>query len=81
MSKLAEEFFAGRGAREELVLPRTLFVVGDEKQSIFSFQGADVAAFERMKRHFDARARQASRDFKPVPLVFIHVQELLFCMR
>ena len=31
---------------------RTLFVVGDKKQSIYSFQGADVAAFDRMQRPF-----------------------------
>ena len=34
---LAEEFFAGAGAREAA---RTLFAVGDEKQSIYGFQGA-----------------------------------------
>src|SRR5262249_18985629 len=34
---LVEEFFAGRGTAETV---RTLFAVGDEKQSIFSFQGA-----------------------------------------
>ncbi|MBR9826936.1 MAG: double-strand break repair helicase AddA, partial [Alphaproteobacteria bacterium] len=39
---LTAEFFAGEGAREE---PRSLFVVGDEKQSIYSFQGADPAGF------------------------------------
>lgn len=36
---LADEFFHGAGSREDGV-ERTLFVVGDEKQSIFSFQGA-----------------------------------------
>lgn len=39
---LTSEFFAGQGAREDT---RTLFVVGDEKQSIYSFQGADPAIF------------------------------------
>src|SRR3569623_871306 len=34
---LSDEFFAGAGASR---LDRTLFVVGDEKQSIYSFQGA-----------------------------------------
>jgi ATP-dependent helicase/nuclease subunit A len=67
---LADEFFAGAGAREDLVLPRTLFVVGDEKQSIFSFQGADVAEFERMRDHFRNRAREARAIFLPLPLEF-----------
>ena len=39
VQKLTEEFFAGMG-RERGQL-RTIFAVGDEKQSIFSFQGAD----------------------------------------
>ncbi|MEM1382877.1 MAG: double-strand break repair helicase AddA [Pseudomonadota bacterium] len=39
---IAKEFHAGQGARD---LTRTLFVVGDEKQSIYSFQGADPASF------------------------------------
>ena len=50
---LAEEFFAGAGARSDL--NRTLFVVGDRKQSIFSFQGADPAAFEETRRYFRTR--------------------------
>ena len=43
---LVEEFFAGEGAAETV---RTLFAVGDEKQSIFSFQGAVPAWFARMR--------------------------------
>ncbi|MCP5410672.1 MAG: double-strand break repair helicase AddA [Alphaproteobacteria bacterium] len=45
---LTEEFFAGESERG----PRTIFAVGDEKQSIFSFQGADPAQFEINRRHF-----------------------------
>ena len=41
---LTAEFFAGEGAERDR--PRTLFVVGDEKQSIYSFQGADAALFD-----------------------------------
>lgn len=41
---LTHEFTAGQG-RERLQDPRTLFIVGDEKQSIYSFQGADPAKF------------------------------------
>jgi ATP-dependent helicase/nuclease subunit A len=49
---LTDEFDAGAGAVER---KRTVFVVGDEKQSIFSFQGADLDAFA------DTRAKLASR--------------------
>ena len=45
--RLTEEFFAGEGAHQR---PRTLFVVGDEKQSIYSFQGANLANFRRVRR-------------------------------
>jgi len=43
---LAEEIYA---AQSETDSPRTIFVVGDEKQSIFSFQGADPHEFARVK--------------------------------
>jgi ATP-dependent helicase/nuclease subunit A len=38
------EFFAGDGARAG---GRTFFAVGDQKQSIYSFQGADAALFKQ----------------------------------
>ncbi|SES07747.1 DNA helicase/exodeoxyribonuclease V, subunit A [Tranquillimonas rosea] len=50
IERLAQEFTAGHGARE--AGERSLFVVGDQKQSIYSFQGADPAAFDRMRAHF-----------------------------
>jgi ATP-dependent helicase/nuclease subunit A len=49
---LTQEFTAGLGADTG---ERTIFVVGDKKQSIYSFQGADLAAFDRMRAHFSAR--------------------------
>ncbi|MEO0633106.1 MAG: double-strand break repair helicase AddA [Pseudomonadota bacterium] len=48
--KLAEEFSTGEGARSDV--ERTLFVVGDKKQSIYSFQGADPRAFDEMRAEF-----------------------------
>ncbi|MDD9901395.1 MAG: double-strand break repair helicase AddA [Alphaproteobacteria bacterium] len=59
---ICEEYFAGTGSKEDL--PRTLFVVGDEKQSIFSFQGADPGAFERMRRHFGARVLDVQAEWE-----------------
>ena len=52
IEELAAELISGQGATTR---DRTLFVVGDKKQSIYSFQGADVAAFDRMRNHFGAR--------------------------
>ncbi|WP_235937865.1 double-strand break repair helicase AddA [Pseudoroseicyclus tamaricis] len=49
---LAREIVSGEGARG---LGRTLFVVGDMKQSIYSFQGADPEGFARMREHFAAQ--------------------------
>jgi ATP-dependent helicase/nuclease subunit A len=51
IESLSAELTAGQGASNR---PRTLFVVGDKKQSIYSFQGADVAAFDRKRDHFAA---------------------------
>ena len=65
MAALADEFFSGSGARD---LARTIFAVGDVKQSIFSFQRADPAAFERMRAHFAERIRSAEAVFAEVPL-------------
>ncbi|MBV8978567.1 MAG: double-strand break repair helicase AddA [Alphaproteobacteria bacterium] len=53
---LTDEFFAGAGRRPER---RTVFAVGDEKQSIFSFQGADPKQFDINRLHFKARADAA----------------------
>ncbi|MEE9329357.1 MAG: double-strand break repair helicase AddA [Parvularculaceae bacterium] len=39
--------------------PRTAFVVGDEKQSIYSFQGADVARFKNEETEFHEMVRSA----------------------
>lgn len=54
---LAGEFFSGRGAGDEdRALDRTVFAVGDEKQSIYSFQGADPARFGSMRDRFRKQA-------------------------
>ncbi|MBS0243264.1 MAG: PD-(D/E)XK nuclease family protein, partial [Proteobacteria bacterium] len=66
---LAEEFFAGAGARAaEALAPRTIFAVGDEKQSIYGFQGAAPKMFADMGQAFEVRAREAAQKFERVPL-------------
>jgi len=62
---IADEFFSGDGAVER---PRTLFAVGDEKQSIYSFQGANPALFGETGRDYRRRAEAAQRPFAPVDL-------------
>jgi ATP-dependent helicase/nuclease subunit A len=66
VQRLSEEFFAGLGAREGP--PRTVFVVGDEKQSIFSFQGAAPAQFDIQREHFASRVGRANENFVTVRL-------------
>ena len=51
INALVEEFRAGAGA-ERAVDPRTQFTVGDKKQSIYSFQGADPERFLQEKQAF-----------------------------
>jgi ATP-dependent helicase/nuclease subunit A len=67
LAALTAEFFGGAGARS---VNRTIFAVGDEKQSIFSFQGAAPEKFAEMKRAFEKRHRDVERPFADVPLTF-----------
>ncbi len=62
---LAGEFFAGAGASET---GRTVFAVGDEKQSIYSFQGADPDQFAESRDLFAGAADAARRPFETVRL-------------
>ena len=60
---LVAEFFAGKGASER---KRTVFAVGDEKQSIFSFQGAAPAEFENTRREFATLSSRSEQLFRHV---------------
>ena len=58
--QLVAEFTAGAGARD---VPRTIFAVGDEKQSIYSFQNAAPKEFADMRQTFpNARTRRRCSD-------------------
>lgn len=65
IESLCGEFFAGQGATEK---NRTVFIVGDEKQSIFSFQGADPKVFNEMQSVFSKRAEAAKKGWQTVAL-------------
>lgn len=59
---LAQDFTSGHGARNDVT--RTIFVVGDQKQSIYSFQGADPAGFDQMRDHFRTALGQVEAPFQ-----------------
>ncbi len=65
IESIITEFYSGEGARAE---ERTLFVVGDEKQSIFSFQGADIESFNLMNAHLREKLKIANKKFAVVNL-------------
>ena len=58
---LTGDFFAGASRSEN---DRSLFIVGDEKQSIFSFQGADVKQLAKMHRYFHERIEAAGKEVR-----------------
>jgi len=62
---LTVEFFAGEGVEERA---DTLFAVGDEKQSIYGFQGADPQQFAQTGRDYSSRARAAQQPWIEAPL-------------
>ena len=69
INALTDEFFSGEGAYdEENKLRRTMFAVGDRKQSIYSFQGARPEIFDHQRRKYEARVSDAGGEFQPVEL-------------
>lgn len=68
VTRLAEEFFAGQGARDGTL--RTVFAVGDEKQSIYSFQGAAPESFDESRLFFSGHVKNAEADFADLKLTW-----------
>ena len=64
VAHIISEFTSGAGARDGLV--RTVFAVGDEKQSIFSFQGAAPREFDLRRRALQRKFEGAGLKFDPV---------------
>ncbi|MDR0484653.1 MAG: UvrD-helicase domain-containing protein, partial [Alphaproteobacteria bacterium] len=57
---LIEEFFSGNSSKEN---NRTIFVVGDIKQSIYSFQGADPYSFSKTREYLKNKIENANKPF------------------
>ena len=68
IERLAQEFTSGEGARADVT--RTIFVVGDKKQSIYSFQGADPDEFDRMKDDFATRLRATGHPLQDMEMEY-----------
>ncbi|BAT61727.1 ATP-dependent helicase/nuclease subunit A [Variibacter gotjawalensis] len=66
ITMLTAEFFAGQGARAHV--RRSIFAVGDEKQSIYSFQGAAPHLFDEKRQHYEKLHKRAKLTFSRVPL-------------
>ena len=65
INTLVAEFTAGAGARS---VRRTMFAVGDDKQSIFSFQGAAPEKFGEMQRSLKQNFEAAKLEWRDVKL-------------
>ncbi len=68
VAHIISEFTSGAGARDGVT--RTIFAVGDEKQSIFSFQGAAPREFDSRRRGLEKRFRDAGLKFDPVSFTY-----------
>ncbi len=68
IAHIISEFTSGAGARDGVT--RTIFAVGDEKQSIFSFQGAAPREFDSRRISLESRFRNAGLKFDPVSFTY-----------
>jgi ATP-dependent helicase/nuclease subunit A len=68
VAHIISEFTSGQGARDGVV--RTVFAVGDEKQSIFSFQGAAPREFDLRRRELQKKFAGAGLKFDPVSFTY-----------
>ena len=77
---LTAEFFTLEAAGDSRA--RTIFAVGDQKQSIYSFQGADPAGFGKMRNHFETEVSASGRVWAPTELdiSFRSVPEILMAV-
>jgi ATP-dependent helicase/nuclease subunit A len=68
VAHIISEFTTGEGARDGVI--RTIFAVGDEKQSIFSFQGAAPREFDSRRRGLEKKFIDAGLKFDPISFTY-----------
>jgi ATP-dependent helicase/nuclease subunit A len=68
IAHIISEFTAGAGARDGAM--RTVFAVGDEKQSIFSFQGAAPREFDARRWELKKKFEDAELRFESIPFTY-----------
>ena len=64
---ISEDFVSGESSRSKR--NRTVFAVGDKKQSIYSFQGADPIYFDKMCNYFSSALSAINKDFQSLNLL------------
>jgi ATP-dependent helicase/nuclease subunit A len=75
IDKLTEEWRSGMGPKRESGKTPTIFVVGDEKQSIYLFRGANVSVFHEAKDRFadwlgsDYHFVQVRENYRSLPAI------------
>lgn len=80
--KLTEEWRAGIGKKRSEGLKPTIFLVGDDKQSIYGFRGADVEVFsearEELKKWLQDEFQyiELEKNYRSVPEIVNFVNEL-----
>ncbi len=65
VESVLDDFYSGQSKASQT---RTLFVVGDAKQSIYSFQGADIAQFYSMKKTLKSRIEASKKVWREINL-------------
>uniref|UniRef100_UPI0026396A40 double-strand break repair helicase AddA n=1 Tax=uncultured Brevundimonas sp. TaxID=213418 RepID=UPI0026396A40 len=68
MRALTDSFYAGEGVERDRAIARSVFAVGDEKQSIYSFQGARPERLLQESQRYSAHAHAVGADFRNVDL-------------
>ncbi|MCY4289302.1 MAG: double-strand break repair helicase AddA [Aestuariivita sp.] len=68
IKKLSQEFFSSE--LHDSPNHRSIFVVGDKKQSIYSFQGADPSGFDLLKQHYSDQLATAGQELQECNLEY-----------